>query len=146
MKCDGCTECCKLLDVPWMNSPAGELCKECDEGKGCRIYDTAPKKCLEFSCCYNQMKKVSMDLRPDKCEVVFEKITDDVFIGTLNPDQKKIQDVVKGQIDFFLQEGFSVALFNPKLKTPLIYPAQDYTAEQVWNIIQEETKKRYGSA
>ena len=75
MECGGCTLCCKLLNIDWMNSPAGEYCKECEKGVGCKIFDHVPKKCLEFKCAYNQMEKVSIDLRPDNCDVIFERIS-----------------------------------------------------------------------
>lgn len=146
MNCDGCTMCCKLLNISWMDSPQGELCKECDEGKGCKIYDTAPKKCLEYSCAYNQIKKASTDLRPDNCNVIFEKITDDIFIGTIDPKEKRLQEVVKDQINSFLQEGFSVVLFNQRLDTPFIHPVQGVTANEVWTAIQKimELRKSNG--
>lgn len=59
MECDGCTLCCELLNIPWMDSPPGELCKHCN-GTGCDIYDTAPKDCLLYECAYVQMDKASI--------------------------------------------------------------------------------------
>jgi len=142
MECGECTLCCELLPVPWMNSPAGHLCNECDEGQGCKIYNIAPKKCLEFCCAYNQMKKVSINFRPDKCGVIFEKITDDIFIGTVDPNESKLKDIVKGQINSFLGEGFSVVLFNQKIKNPLIYHEKNTTADEVFKSVNMEAIKR----
>lgn len=144
MECGGCTLCCELFDIPWMDSPPGEICKYC-KNDGCDIYDTAPKECLEFQCAYNQMDKVSINLRPDKCKVIFEKITADVFIGTTDPNISNLPDVAKRQIHSFLQEGFSVILFNQKIKTPFIYTAKNITANKVWEIFKTEARKR-GSA
>jgi hypothetical protein len=145
MNCDGCTLCCELIDIPWMNSPVGELCKHCEEGVGCKIYNTAPKDCLDFSCAYNQMEKVSINLRPDKCGVIFEKVTNDIFIGTTDPNISNLSDVAKRQIDSFLQEEFSVILFNQKIKSPFIYTTKNITADKVWEIFKTEARKR-GSA
>ena len=144
MECEGCTLCCKLLNVDWMDSPAGELCRECDEGKGCKIYDKAPKDCLEFKCAYNQMEKASINLRPDKCNVIFERIND-VFIGTVDPDKNYFQDVVEGQINSFLNEGFSIIMFNIKESKPIIIPSDKHTKEEVWNMVQMEVSKFNGS-
>ena len=145
MECDGCTLCCKLLDIPWMNSPAGEYCKECEPGNGCKIYDNIPKKCLEFKCAYNQMQKVSIKLRPDNCKVVFERVKD-VFVGSVDPDENYFKDVVKGQINSFLNEGFSIILFNKKESKPIIMPGKNHTKEEAWNIVQMEVRKLNDSA
>lgn len=144
MECGECTLCCKLLNIPWMDSQAGELCRECDENKGCKIYDKAPKKCLEFHCAYNQMEKASIDLRPDKCNVIFERIND-VFVGTVDPDKNYFQDIVEGQINSLLNEGFSIILFNRKEPKPIIIPSDKHTKEEAWNIVQMEVSKLNGS-
>ncbi len=141
MNCDGCTMCCNLLYIPWMDSPAGEWCKNCDIDKGCKIYNTAPKKCLNFNCAYKQMKKASINLRPDKSRVIFEKIGEKIFIGTVDPKATKLQEIVLRQVDSFLTEGFSVVLFNQKIKEPLIYPTLGITQDEVWKIVQMEAQK-----
>ena len=124
-----------------MDSPAGKYCKECEPDKGCKIYNHAPKRCLEFNCAYSQMERVSTDLRPDNCDVIFEKITEDVFIGTMDPDVKRLKPVVSGQIEAFRNDGFSIVLFNQKISEPLIIPADGHTREEVWNKVKEERKK-----
>ena len=141
MKCDGCTLCCELLDVPWMNSPAGEICKKCKKGIGCTIYNDAPKDCLDFKCAYNQMEKVSLDLRPDKCGVIFERVTDTIFIGTVDPKREKPNQVVINQISAFLDDGFSVILFNKKIKEPIIINAKGKTKQEIWLEFKKLEKK-----
>ncbi len=145
MNCDGCTLCCKLLKISWMDSPAGEYCKECHPNVKCKIYNKAPKKCLEFDCAYNQMKQVDISLRPDKCGVIFERISENIFIGTMNPDEKELKEDIMGQIDSFVQTGFSVVLFHHKTKGPLIHPTKGTTSQEVWDIIQKETTRRHDS-
>jgi len=146
MECGNCTICCKILDIPWMDSPAGEYCKECDEGIGCKIYNTAPKDCLDFQCAYNQMKQVSINLRQDRCGVIFEKVTDNIFLGTVNLNETQLKDVVKNQIDSLLKEGFSIVLLNSKIKEPFIYVSENNTANEVWKTFQQEVIKRNGSS
>jgi hypothetical protein len=137
MDCDGCTLCCELLDIPWMDSPVGEYCKHCEIGKGCGIYDNAPKDCLDYQCAYNQMDNVSLNLRPDKCGVIFEKISDKLFIGTIDPKQEKPQDIVMKQIDAFLNDGYSVILHHIKENKPIIINTDNRTKESVWLELQE---------
>lgn len=146
MDCSGCTLCCKLIKIDWMNSPAGEYCKECDQGVGCKIYDHIPKKCLKFRCAYNQMEKVSIDLRPDNCDIIFERLSEDIFIGTVDPDIRKLKDIVKGQINAFNLQGFSVILLNQKIKNPHIYPASNKNIQSIWNRYIQEIEKINGSA
>lgn len=142
MKCDGCTLCCKLLPVDWMNSPAGEYCKECEPGKGCKIYDRAPKNCLKFRCAYNQMEKVSINMRPDKCGVIFERI-DDIFIGTVDTDTDKLNNFVLDQLTSLKNEGFSFVLYKQG-KPPYVYPVGDYTAKQILQKIKTEVNEING--
>jgi hypothetical protein len=137
MDCNGCTLCCKLLKIDWMDSPAGVYCKECHPGKGCKIWVNIPKKCSEFGCAYNQMKKVSPNMRPDNCGVIFERIADDVFIGTISSDEIKLSDDANGQIQAFLKDGFSMILFHQRIKKPFIYPGKNHTPQQVWDILME---------
>lgn len=144
MECGDCTLCCKLLDISWMNSPVDEYCKECNIGVGCKIFDNIPKKCLEFSCGYNQMKKMSVGLRPDKCHVIFEKVADDIFIGLLDPENE-MTDIAARQINSFLKEGFSVFLTKPKEEIPIIYVTPGMDGGEVYHRVQEIIKDRNGS-
>lgn len=143
MDCDGCTLCCKLLNIEWMDSPAGEYCKECEPGKGCGIYHSRPEKCKEYHCAYSQMNKVSSDLRPDKCAIIFERLNDDIFIGTVEPG-KRISLAAKGQLDSFFNQGFSIVLFNQRMKKPFILPVPGRSKKDIWNTVQKERKKLDG--
>lgn len=113
--CGGCTLCCRLTNIVYMNSPQGEYCKECNPNIGCTIYEKRPEHCRIFQCCYSQMEKVHLDLRPDRCKIVFEKITDTLILGTIDGKIKDISELINRQITFFGKEGISVMLqqFNP---------------------------------
>lgn len=138
MLCSGCTLCCTVLNIPSTDSPIGELCKYCNRGKGCKIYDTRPQECKEFKCAYAQVKGASINTRPDKCGVVFERVGEQIFIGTIDPNTKRLKSAANGQISSFLEEGFSVILFHSKIKKPYIYPAKDHTPTSVWKTFQAE--------
>ena len=143
MKCDGCTLCCKLLDIDWMDSPAGEYCKECEPGVGCKIYKNAPDKCLKFRCAYNQMEKASIDMRPDKCGVIFERL-DDIIIGTVDPEVERLNENVLGQLEYFKDEGFSLVLYKKGNST--YYYSDEYLVEEIREKIATELERLNGSA
>lgn len=143
--CGDCTLCCKLLDIPWMNSPVNKYCDKCDIDKGCSIFKDVPKKCLDFNCAYRQMGKSYIDLRPDKCNIIFERVDKDIFIGLVNPDGE-ISNIGKQQIDSFLAQGFSVFLTEPGEKEPTVYITPNMEGSYVYNRVQEIIKERNGSS
>jgi len=119
MKCDGCTLCCKVLPVPWMNSPQGEYCKECEPNKGCKIWETVPEDCKKYKCFYNRIESLDSKYRPDNCGIVFERATKTIFYGTIDSDISMLNNVANKMIKFFVSEGFSVVLKH--LKTEPVF-------------------------
>ena len=113
-----------------MSSPAGDNCKECVVGEGCAIYANAPKRCLQFDCAYVQMNNVSIKLRPDNCHVVFEKLSDRIFLGTLDPDHKMTKEAI-GQIRAFNDQGFSVVLNSRVFPRPKTILAEGHSYEDI---------------
>lgn len=136
MNCEGCTLCCKLFNIPWMNSPEGKYCEKCEPDKGCKIYDTIPEKCKSYKCAYNQAPNLNTDLRPDKCGIVFEKATDKIFYGTLDTNFV-MNDVIDKQIKSFLEKGFSVVLRHLYIPAPVIFNSENTTAENIWKELKE---------
>lgn len=127
-KCDGCTLCCYLLEIPSIKKRAYKLCPDCSLNKGCKIYQSRPQACVNFKCAYYQMDKVSKDLRPDNCKVVFEKVSNTIFFGTQDP-RFSITDIAKKQIQSFNQQGFSVIINLLGKKD--IYLAPNHNAQQI---------------
>lgn len=136
MNCGNCTECCRHLNIPETDSPEGELCKHCDEGVGCKIYDERPEPCQIFECCWRQMEYAHIDLRPDNCGVLFEKWTDKVIVGSTND---KLSDLILRQLEFFQREGISTVIIRPKEKSRTFYLAEGNTIQSV----EEEIKWRH---
>ena len=114
VECDGCTLCCKLSNVPYMSSPQGEYCLKCRPDVGCTIHKSRPEDCKIFQCAYSQMEKVNFYMRPDKCGIMFEKISDTLILGTIDGKIDEMSKFVKGQITSFGNEGIStmVQQFN----------------------------------
>ncbi len=48
--CDGCTMCCKLLEVVTLKKPRHKWCPDCAIGSGCKIYESRPQECRDFYC------------------------------------------------------------------------------------------------
>lgn len=141
MECDGCTLCCKLLDIPWMDSPSGSLCKHCEEGVGCRIFDHVPKKCKEFRCAYNQAEKASIKFRPDKCHIIFEKVSDTIMYGTSDPQYFLSKDALS-QVRSFNNEGYSV-IINDRNKLK-VFSANNRSIESIAKEYKERVAIRNG--
>ena len=145
MECDGCTLCCTLLNIHWFDSLAGEDCSFCDVGVGCTIFDDVPEDCKNYSCLYNQAEKCSENIRPDKCGVIFEKVTDEIFIGTVDYRLQKLNNDAKGQIISLMNEGFSVVLLSLR-RTPIVHNANGHDKEEVWSIIKKKIEGFNGTS
>ena len=148
MKCDGCTMCCEVLPVPWMNKAAGEACRYCDVGVGCRIYNNSiPEECRTFRCAYNRLENAPIKLRPDKCKIIFERIKENLFLGTMHqdyPEAYKNPVIQKELITFFIR-GYSVVLSSFTIDNLIIYPSFGRTTRNVYNEFQAELKKKNDS-
>ena len=140
-KCGECTLCCDSLYIPELKKQAGTLCSNCELTKGCKIYNNRPKSCREFKCAYLQMEKVHIDLRPDKCGVIFEMLSDNIFLGTLHSDHE-FSDVAKGQINAFRKQGFSVVLSrkDEKLK---FYVSEKHNKEEILDEFKKIFKEEW---
>jgi hypothetical protein len=105
--CDGCTICCTLFKVEWLDKPKNTSCIHCDAG--CLIEDIKPEECTSFNCAYIQSNIDNINLRPDNSNVVFEKLSDRIFLGTLVPNTKPSKSAVN-QTHNFIDQGYSVVL------------------------------------
>ena len=68
--CDGCTLCCKVLNVPELNKPAGRWCKDCAPTTGCRIYEARPNACRAFQCAFLVTPEMPESWRPKRSHFV----------------------------------------------------------------------------
>jgi hypothetical protein len=118
MECGECTLCCNMLSIKELEKPVNTDCIYCDHG--CEIHGNHPKECSEFNCMYVQVTDIGIELRPDKCKVIFEKMTDDLIIGTLDA-RHEITIEAKAQIRAFLDEGYTVKLGACVFRKPMIW-------------------------
>ena len=66
--CDGCTMCCKLLDIDVLEKPRGVWCPHCDQKRGCKIYERRPDPCRGFHCGYLRIAHLDERWKPSKAK------------------------------------------------------------------------------
>ncbi len=141
-KCNGCTLCCYLFNIPNLNKNSNTECYYCNN-IGCSIYNNRPDYCKGFNCAYLQQKNPDIRLRPDKCGVVFEKINDWLFHGTMD-DRNQFSDTAKAQISAFNKQGYSVVI---KLKDKkYFFPTDGNTIQSIILALNKFLRVKYGSS
>lgn len=137
-ECGGCTVCCDLFPVPQLDKEANQKCIHCQGG--CLIHETRPQACRDFNCAYIQSNSPE-DLRPDRCGVVFEKVSDRIFYGTA---WKKMTERAQGQVRAFLGQGFSVVLATNVGGVPRFYISPEHDEAEIRSEFVEHLEARYG--
>ena len=139
--CGECTLCCTMFPVKWLDKPPLTDCKHCVLNKGCSIQDTKEDECRDFDCMYVQVSNVPLELRPDKCGIIFEKYSDRIIYGTVNP-KAEISDMGKQQVHAFNNQGFSVVLASIKEKNNGFFIAPNHNENEIREEFREELKNR----
>jgi len=69
--CDGCTLCCKVMDVPVpLGKPMNVMCPHCIPGQGCGIRETRPEVCRHFHCVWLMDGNLGEEWQPERCHMV----------------------------------------------------------------------------
>ena len=68
--CGTCTLCCKVYDVPAVESRAGQWCRHTRQGRGCAIHETRPEHCRAFHCLWMTEAWLGPEWKPDKAKMV----------------------------------------------------------------------------
>jgi len=68
--CDGCTMCCKVLEIVELEKPQQTWCTNCAIGTGCKIYEDRPKPCREFYCQYRLDKGLGEHWAPKSSKII----------------------------------------------------------------------------
>lgn len=140
MDCGECTLCCDLPEIKWLNKSANTLCNHyCSLNHLCKIHDNIKEECKNFECSYYQMEKCNIDLRPDKCGIMFEMVSDNIFLGTKHPNTK-ISIVGEKQIDVFLNQGFSIVI-SEKDKELKFYISNKHDNKEIYNQFKQILNK-----
>ena len=80
--------------------------------------------------------KVSNELRPDKCNVLFEKYSDNVIVGVT---EKELSELVLNQIKHFRNSGISVLIVDYTKKTKTYFLVKNHTKEFVRKEINDRS-------
>jgi len=75
--CGTCTICCTLLPISTerFRKTANQLCKHCDDGQGCRIYQSRPDFCRNFYCEWRLNPQIPATWRPEKSGIFIQRIS-----------------------------------------------------------------------
>jgi hypothetical protein len=119
--CGNCTACCRVFAIPEFDKPAGKWCQHCAIGKECRIYESRPQVCRAFECLWLQSQRIpgaafELELRPDKCKVVFSPTTNqNIMSATTMPGAPLAWQApkVKALIDRLVKGGVAVVIGPP---------------------------------
>ncbi len=68
--CGACTLCCKVYDVPAVESVAGQWCRHTKAGQGCAIHATRPDHCRAFHCLWMTESWLGPEWKPDRAKMV----------------------------------------------------------------------------
>lgn len=68
--CGACTLCCKVYDVPDVQSLAGQWCRHARPGKGCGIHEARPGHCRAFHCLWMTESWLGPEWKPDRAKMV----------------------------------------------------------------------------
>lgn len=75
--CGTCTLCCKLFDLPELDSPAGKWCRHCAPGKGCTIHATRLDLCRGFFCGWMISPDLGPEWKPDRAHLIVRMMARD---------------------------------------------------------------------
>jgi hypothetical protein len=66
--CQGCTMCCKLMEIDTLAKPRGDWCPHCNQKQGCTIYAQRPEACRIFHCGYLRIPHLDERWKPAKAK------------------------------------------------------------------------------
>lgn len=83
--CNGCIGCCLTLAVRELNMPSFHACRYLAAPPayptGCTVYDMRPTSCALWRCRWQLTEGWPEELRPDRCGVVFETVSEMVKVN-----------------------------------------------------------------
>lgn len=68
--CGACTLCCKVYDVPAVESLAGQWCRHTKAGRGCAIHAMRPEHCRAFHCLWMTESWLGPEWKPERAKMV----------------------------------------------------------------------------
>lgn len=132
--CGGCTLCCYFMGVPIFDSPEYSYCPNCDQNKGCKIWETRPDICRNTSCVWFVEPDIPIKYRPDQCGFMFERPPhSDLYVGHVDPARHEVWN--SRELAIFVekikQTGHSVVLCSFDQSQTIYSLAKGDTIERV---------------
>jgi hypothetical protein len=78
--CGTCSLCCKVMRIVETEKPAGVWCGACSPGRGCKIYDTRPKECRDFSCWWLINPDLGPEWKPERSKIVIVADEENLYL------------------------------------------------------------------
>lgn len=124
-RCGGCTLCCYLGGVPYLQKPSVTECQYLIPGVGCFIYEERPGTCREYTCLWNSNENWPDSLRPDKCHVIFKMAGDGNLLVMMDPAYPDAwsQPEVLSAIHEAFNNGYAIIAMRGTEKFALVLPA-----------------------
>lgn len=74
--CGACTICCIVpgIDTSQIQKRTGSVCRNCQSGGGCAIYDARPDACRDFFCAWMHSPGLGAEWRPDLSGVFLQEV------------------------------------------------------------------------
>jgi hypothetical protein len=115
--CGTCNACCRAFAIPDLKK-AGEWCKHCHIGVSCRIYESRPEACSSFECLWlhsqrrdSPFERLSLNMRPDKCKVMFSATTNPNVISAIPTHGANLHSgPIKDLINLIVKSGMAVVV------------------------------------
>jgi len=146
-ECGDCTLCCLLLPVHGVkDGPTGGVntnCKFCTHH--CTIHEKRPPICRSFDCEWKLKDDMSEELKPNKCNVIFQYINKYSVLCLVhfnNLDAWK-SETVMNHIEKLNSEYISVAISSYTSEPNRYMLADGHTEEYIFNGAIEELEKIY---
>lgn len=106
-RCDGCSECCTLLEVPELLKPIGHRCVHLNDKERCSIYANRPTGCRVFYCTWRIAEvlkiRVPNDMHPNVCGFVlhWDKGASPLCTAFVDPKRPKLWLKSKRRLEWF---------------------------------------------
>lgn len=142
-RCGTCTLCCKVTAVFEIGKPVNTWCHHCKIGEGCAIYNDRPLSCRTFECTWYANENLPDELRPDRCKVVFESVSDGIVLALVDPDYPlawKNLAVGRFIIHLVKKQNIAVVVSLGRGKPEAMFLPVGITAQQVYEGMVERAK------
>lgn len=140
-ECGTCTLCCLLPQVPGVGKEVNKYCPFCTHH--CTIYENRPSECDRFDCTWLVDETVPDELKPEKCNVIFEVITEELQICLVHFQYPTawMEKPVRDHIKRLNEKNISVIVTSYTSSPKYVFEAPGKTEQEVWNIALGELKK-----